>query len=251
MNNVLHYAMNIGEQMLMSGADIRRVEESVTRICYAYNAKRIDVYIITSSIVATIYNEDGSTYTQTRRVKSINTDIERMHLLNDLSRKICKEKLSFAEIDKELENIQHCKHYNLIVECLAYAMIATAFTLFFGGNIIEAIVSCVVGISCCFSALIAKKTSMGRLFSKFFCSFVSAIIAFIAVKLNFIDVVDKIIIGNIMVLIPGIGITNALKDLLSGDSVAGFFKTVEAILMGLSIAAGYIVVALIIGGVIK
>ena len=99
MNKVLHYAMNIGEQMLLCGADVHRVEECISRICYAFDADRIDVFIITSSMVATIYCKDGSTYTQTRRITNVDTDIEKLHLLNDLSRKICSEHLSFKEID--------------------------------------------------------------------------------------------------------------------------------------------------------
>lgn len=248
MNKVLHYAMNIGEQMLLCGADVHRVEECISRICYAFDADRIDVFIITSSMVATIYCKDGSTYTQTRRITNVDTDIEKLHLLNNLSRKICSEHLSFNEIDKEMELIQKRKKYNLFTEFLAYAIIACSFTLFFGGTVIESIVSFFVGIFCRFVALIAEKSNMSRLFSKFFCSFVSTVLVFTAIKIGIIKVADSVIIGNIMVLVPGIGITNALKDLLSGDNIAGVFRTVEAILYGLAIASGYFVAVFLFGG---
>ena len=64
MTKLFNYAMDIGEQMLLSGAEVHRVEESISLICYAFGAKRVDVFIITSSMVVTIQTLDGETYTQ-------------------------------------------------------------------------------------------------------------------------------------------------------------------------------------------
>ena len=59
--------------------------------------------------------------------------------------------------------------------------------------------------------------------------------------------VDKVIIGNIMSLVPGIGLTNALRDLFTGDSIAGLLRSIEAVLTALAIAAGYFLVT-VLGG---
>ena len=71
--------------------------------------------------------------------------------------------------------------------------------------------------------------------------------AFVAVKIGWISSVDMIIIGNIMSLIPGIGLTNALRDLFTGDSISGLLRLIEAALIALSIAAGYFLVAFLGG----
>ena len=62
--------------------------------------------------------------------------------------------------------------------------------------------------------------------------------------------IDSVIIGNIMTLIPGVGLTNAFRDLFTGDSMTGILRTVEAVLMALAIAAGYIIVAAFGGAVL-
>lgn len=54
MNNFLNCVMDNGEQMLVCGAEVHRVEDSVERMCYALGVKRIDVFIITSSMVVTV-----------------------------------------------------------------------------------------------------------------------------------------------------------------------------------------------------
>ena len=59
---------------------------------------------------------------------------------------------------------------------------------------------------------------------------------------------DKVIIGNIMLLIPGVGLTNALRDLLVGDNIAGLIRLIEAVIMALAIAAGYFLFVFLVGG---
>ena len=249
MKEALICAMDIGEQMLVCGAEIHRVEDSIERMCYALGAKRIDVFIITSSMVVTVHDENGNAYTQTRRVHTSGTDIEKLHRLNELSREICRKSLSVEQIRTKFDTVMRTKCYPFWAECIAYAVIAGAFTLFFGGNWIEAIVSLIVGGVVRFVVLLADKSAMNKIFAKFLCCFVATALAFIAVRINVIQSVDMIIIGNIMTLIPGIGLTNALRDLFTGDSISGLLRSIEAVLIALAISAGYFLCAFIAGGV--
>lgn len=247
MEKLLACAMDIGEEMLVSGAEVHRVEESVKRMCNSFGVERTDVFIITSSMIVTVYTQDGKSFTQTKRILSSSTDFEKLHLLNNLSRKICSQKLDEKQIRQELENIANRKTYPFWLECLSYSVIAGAFTLFFGGNLTEMAVSLVIGAVVRFSILFSDKTINNKVFSKFLSSVIATILAFAAVKIGIIQNVDKVIIGNIMSLIPGIGLTNALRDLFTGDSIAGILRTIEAVLIALAIAVGYFFVA-VIGG---
>jgi len=95
--------------------------------------------------------------------------------------------------------------------------------------------------------LFSDKIISNKIFGKFFSAVVATFLAFSAVKLGWVANVDRIIIGNIMTLIPGIGLTNALRDLFTGDSIAGLLRSIEAVLTALAIAAGYFLVA-VLGG---
>ena len=95
---------------------------------------------------------------------------------------------------------------------------------------------------------LVEKTVRNKVFSKFVCSFLASILAFASVKCGLAPAIDKIIIGNIMSLIPGIGFTNALRDLFTGDNVAGVVRSIEAVLMALAIGAGYFVFVCVTGG---
>ncbi len=239
-------AMDIGEKMLIHGAEVHRVEESIKRMCLAFGAERVDVFIITSSMVVTVFDGD-KTYTQTRRITKSATDYEKIHILNNLARKICKENMSAEQICEEFGKANESRKYPFWLECVCYAVIAAAFTLFFGGNIFESVISLVIGAIVRFGIWFCEKAIKGKIFSKFFSAVIATLLAFIFVKIGVILDVDKVIIGNIMTLIPGIGLTNALRDLFTGDSIAGILRSVEAVLTALAIAAGYFLVA-ILGG---
>jgi uncharacterized membrane protein YjjP (DUF1212 family) len=250
MKKFLDLVMDIGEQMLISGAEVHRVEESIKRMCNSKGAKRVDVFIITSSMIVTVFDNEDKSYTQTRRIISSTTDFEKLHKLNQLSRKICEGIITYEEIKTEFNSALNCKTYNFFCESLCCAIIAGAFTIFFGGNTVEMVVSFIVGLLVSIGNFLCNKAVTNKIFSKFFGSLLVTMFAFSAVKFGFVDSADNVIIGNIMTLIPGIGLTNALRDLFIGDSIAGLLRTIEAVLLALGIAAGYFLVTIFVGGIV-
>lgn len=50
--------------------------------------------------------------------------------------------------------------------------------------------------------------------------------------------VDKIIIGALMLLVPGVAVTNSMRDIIAGDLIAGLMKMVEALMVATAIAIG-------------
>ena len=242
---VFNCIMDIGEQMLISGAEVHRVEESINRMCYSFGAKRVDVFIITSSMVVTVYKDDGTTFTQTRRITSSKINIERLHQLNNLSRMICQGEISADEIKNKLNEAVSCKKFPRWLQFISSSVIAGAFTLFFGGNYLESIISLLVAAVVWICVFFTDKIIPQKTFSKFFASAIATLLAFLVVHIGWINSMDKVIIGNIMTLIPGIGLTNAIRDLFVGDSIAGILRLTDAMLTALAIAAGYYLIAVL------
>ncbi len=247
---LLCLAVELGEKLLLSGAEVSRVEESLTRICAAYGAKRCDVYCTTSSIIVSVEQQNGHVITQTRRIASVSTDIEKLDCLNNISRYIASEKPSAEVVKERLAEADAIKHYHPTLIIFCYALIAGAFTLFFGAKtFLEIIFSFLIGGFIGIINMYGEKFGLQKLVLKFLCSFCACILAFLAAKLPIIPTVDKIIIGNVMSLIPGIGLTNAMRDLFTGDVNTGILRSIDALLLGVAIAAGYILSAFLMGGV--
>lgn len=238
-NKVLHCAMTIGEQLLMSGAEVRRVEDTIRRICMAYGATRADVFSITSSIVTTMFIGEFESVTQTRRISGMKNDLNRLDQLNQLSRWICAERPDPQAILKQIERIDAQPGYAFPAQLLIYALICGAFCAFFGGNAADMAASALIGILLkCLESLILR-ASVNALFTALLCSCAGGFLAHGAVALGLGAHVDMISIGNIMLFIPGIAFTNSLRDMFSGDIITGLIRFSESILMAIIVALGF------------
>ena len=245
---LLTCALDIGEQMLLSGAEIGRVEDSIRLICTAYGCLRTDVFTITSSIVVSVQDTQGDYHTQSRRITGGKTDLDRLDRLNTLSRKICAHKPPWESVQAELKEILARPAYPFRLEMLASAVIAGAFAIFFGGSPADGAVAAVLGGLLHVTVSLLRMARMNQILTNVAASFLISAAAITAVKLGLGQDPNEIIIGNIMLLIPGIALTNSLRDMISGDIISGLLRFLDAILMAVAIAAGYILAARMLGG---
>ncbi|MBQ6706625.1 MAG: threonine/serine exporter family protein [Clostridia bacterium] len=247
---VLSCILEILKMMIESGAEIYRVEESAIRMFKARGAKKVDVYATTSNIIVSIETSDGVIKTHTRRIGSITTDIERIHKLNALARDISSGQLTLYQIKQRIHTIQVAPTYSRFVTILFYGVIAGAFYLFFNGrNWVEFLCSFGIGLVTGVLSKAADHIRINKFWIKFICSFIACMIAFSLRRFGVIESIDYIIIANIMTLIPGIGLTNSLRDLFVGDSISGILRLIEAMMLALAIACGYIITSFVFGGV--
>ena len=50
---------------------------------------------------------------------------------------------------------------------------------------------------------------------------------------------ELVSIGNIMLFIPGLAFTNSIRDIFTGDTIAGVLKLLESLLCAVVIAVGF------------
>ena len=245
---LLTCALDIGEQMLISGAEIGRVEDSIRLICTAYGCCRTDVFTITSSIVVSIEDKDRHFFTQTRRITGGHTDLTKMDKLNALSREICRKTPDYIFVQNAIDEICFAKPLPLWVEVASSALIAGAFAVFFGGNLWDGLVAFILGAALRCITYLLQRARMNQIFVNVVTAFLISLFAILSVRSGIGCDPNKIIIGNIMLLIPGIALTNSLRDMISGDIMSGMLRFFDAILVAGAIAAGYILAAKLLGG---
>ena len=243
-------AMDIGEQMLLSGAEIGRVEDSIKLICTAYGCRRADVFSITSCIIVSIESSDGVHITQSRRIVSGSTDLTRLDRLNNLSRELCRTRPGFDYARAQLRHICNQKRFPLWAEALSSALIAFSFALFFGGSLPDGLAAAPLGFLIRYTTWALEKAGLNQVFINVATTFLYSSASIGMVRLGFGQDPNKMIIGFIMLLIPGIALTNSLRDMISGDIMSGLLRFLGAVLVAAAIAAGYILAAGMMGGVL-
>lgn len=109
-NRLLHLLLDMGEMLLASGAEINRVEDTLQRIGRAYGAAKMNVFVITSSIVITMEKTDGELLTHTRRINYTgSTDFTMLEQLNALSRNCCINPIPLEQFHRRLQEIAEPK----------------------------------------------------------------------------------------------------------------------------------------------
>jgi len=237
---LLCLALDVGEGMLKCGAEISRVEDTIERICKAYGAEHIEVFSIISFIDAAIRMPDGSYSSQIRRIKSTSTNLLLLERYNALSRKICRSKPSLSDIDAELREIRHTRIFKAPVICAASGLAAASFAMFFGGKWNDGLVAFLIGaiIGIIDLRMPPKVNSMAK---TVISSAVATAMAIIFFAIGAASSSHFVIMGAIMLLVPGVAFGTAMRDLLYGDLLAGTLKTLQAILTALMIAFGYMI----------
>ncbi len=240
--------LDIGEVMLTSGAEVNRVEDTIRRIGQAYGFPKVDIFTIINLMVMTVHTKKDRVITQSRRVTSVGVDLEKVAKANALSRSVCASPVPLRELQLRVHDvIYNTKHYGMPVKLFAYALGAAAFTVFFGGGAVDGLVSALSGMMVCLMVTAGAKLKIHPIISTLMSSFLMSMLIAGLVMLGAGQSFDKIVIGNIMLLIPGLALTTSIRDIITGDTVSGLMGICEALLKAFAIAIGCAATMLITG----
>lgn len=239
---LLEITTQMGSLLIKYGAEIYRVEDSINRIAAAYGfaeeKKRVEVFAIPTSLIITV-NEPGQIpLTQTVRITDRGTNLDRVDKLNNLSRYICMEKPEPAIIKKHIEEICGRKVYGSTVRIISYAVVGATFALFFGGGLWDAVFAGIISAIIYYVSALVGRIKPSVFFQSVICAFITASMAVIISRSGLTDGFDKVIIGASMNLVPGITLTNCMRDFIAGDFLAGMYTLIEAVLTAVGLAVG-------------
>lgn len=234
---LLDTACKLGRGLLENGGEIYRVEESIGFFLSAYGIDNRQIFAIPATIIVTIHT-DSQPITQIERVTSISQNMNKMHKINALCRWACVNTPDTEEINEQLQQINSLPTYSFSSNVIAYGVASGFFSLFWGGNLWDFVISFVAGMATEYCLAFMSKVKSNIFFSNLVSSVIIAMIAVTGVKMGLNCNLDKIIIGAIMTLVPGVAITNIMRDIISGDIITGTTKIAEVLLVATSIAIG-------------
>ncbi|MCM8710451.1 threonine/serine exporter family protein [Clostridium sp. SYSU_GA19001] len=237
-NNVINLASKAGQIILESGGETYRVEETIIRICNAYGLVSAESFVTPTVIMISATDINGRIISHVKRIKTRTVDLEKISRVNDLSRNICPSNLSVDFVNEELRKISETPRYGIKTTLFFSAVGASFFTLLFGGDLNDFIVSFFIGIIIKWLSILLNNININEFFTNALGGAIAAILALVSVELHLATNVDKIIIGSIMLLVPGLAITNAIRDTIAGDLIAGVSRGIEAFLIAIAIAVG-------------
>ena len=246
-DKLLNISVELGCRLMSSGAEIYRVEESVRRLLQAYGLDSPEVFAIPNCVIVSIATPEGHPITRMRRIAGHGTDIELLERCNDLCRRLCVQTPPLEEA-QGLLNALPGRSYAPRQVLLGYGIAPAFFSPLFGGGVGDTLSALMGGLAVGFCLLYAGRfIGSNSFFRTANCSAVASLVSLLLVRLGMARCVDTVTISVLMVLVPGVALTNAMREIMAGDIISGLSRAADSILTAAAIAIGT-AVGLAIGG---
>lgn len=239
-HGLLNLAVDLGCRMMESGGEIYRVEDSVLRLMRAYGAQDAQIFAIPGSITVSLTAENGEPITRLCRVDAHSTDLDCLELCNALCRDWCDQTPPVEQARKELADLCHRRpRFRPVAVMLGHFLIGAFFTPFFGGTFMDALCGGLCGLAIHFAnRWLAPLAGPNVFFRTLLAATASSLLAQLLVLAGLGQQIDTITIGALMILVPGVSLTTAMREVMAGDLVSGVSRTAESILSATAIALG-------------
>lgn len=238
LKGLLIMALMAGRIMLRNGAETYRVEDTILRLCRSrMNIKYAEAFVTPTGIFITLeYKDEVLSYTY--RIKSRYIDLNKVALVNEFSRKFVMSEMTTEEGTSILKEIEKKKPYSLPVQLLFGGLGGSFFSLLSGGALLDLISTFITSLTLVGIFHYLYKVNLSFFLRNFIGGMVATILSIFFVEIGIGQDLNKIIIGTIIILVPGVSITNAIRDSITEDFLSGISRGMEALIIALSIAFG-------------
>lgn len=262
----LELVTRIGEVLLKNGGEIFRVQQTMQLVAKAYGIPGFQVYVLANGLFVSM-QEEGRTITrpvesgdaagqehlfgqehlasqarlasQVRYVPLSSVHLGRVAAVNNLSREIVAQKYTVEEASQKIEQIDKLPFTSNAVQTLMSGLGAGAFCILFGGSLLDSAAAFLSGLVLWIFVLFLTARGANKIMVNILASaLVTAMGVLFFHLFSFGDSMDMIVIGSIVPLLPGVPLTNSIRDYLNGDYLSGTIRMIDAVLVACCIALG-------------
>ncbi len=237
-DTLLDLVAELGYNLAMAGAETFRIEDSINRILATYGIES-EVFAIPNCMTISIHTADGKSATRIKRIGFHGNDLDSVEKYNSLSRRICAEKPEPEVAIEWLKEVNASRiSYKLPLVILGHILGAAGFCIFFGGSLLDALCAGLCGALIGLTDRFFVRFETNQFFRTIASAFIMTIVAYITAILGIAENIDAVIIGPLMILVPGLIFTNAMRDIIFGDTNSGINRIVQVLLIAAAIALG-------------
>lgn len=233
---ILRIALYAGEILLKNGAEIYRVEETIEKICQSKQLVYVSSFVTPTGIFVSDDRFDGIAFL--KRIKHRTINLNKISEVNHFAREFVCGNIDIEIALIELEKIDFQKKYNQLLVIFFSGIASSFFTLLFGAGLYDFVLTFFISMIAILAYQKIEILSETTFLANTTSGAIIALLALIFRDIGVVNSIDIIIISSIMPLVPGVALTNGLRDFISGDLIAGSTRVAEAILIAISIAVG-------------
>ena len=237
-NLLLKFALDAGELMLSSGGETHRVQDTMHRILSVSHSTGVEALAMSTFLIVSIPSKKAGSLTLTRGVYSRSVNFGKICSVNEISRAFVSGQITLKQAAKRLEEISHTSAYRPIWRVISFGVASGGFTLVLNGAWIDAMAAFVFGIFIGILLNVSGKAKLPNFFTCLVGGFIAGAGSIIFKRFMPTAGIDMIIIGSITPMLPGMTMTNSIRDIMEGHYISGTSKLAEALLTAFAIAGG-------------
>ena len=232
---IIELACKAGKIMLENGGEIYRVEQTMASVCVAYGIPDCESFA-TPTVIMLSAKVDDEPYCRMMRIAERNINLHKVAEVNDFSRKQPMENAL-----QELERIEKSTPYPFWVRVLASGIGVAAFTIIFGGGLFaygDIVGGLVLGALARLIVTALQKKRAGDFIVNLVGGATAALGGWLFSQIGLGSDPWIVTVAAMMLLVPGLLFTNALRDIAAGDLVSGGSRGMEALSVAAALACG-------------
>ncbi len=252
---VVEMATEAGRILLKNGAEIFRVEETITRICHRFHIEKVDVFTLSHAIFVSAEDKKGQAYTRVKSVPLSSTHLGIVAEVNDLSRQITGGYVTVEEARQRLKRIEMIPAEREWKQIFAAGLSSGCFGILLGGTALEGALAFVIGCILYVWIVLAGRGNISKIISTIVGGIIITAMAILFQQMPIFTGIrlGAMISGAIMPLVPGVAFVNAIRDIADNDFLSGTVKMINAIMVFVYIAIGVAITLVVcnnwIGGI--
>ena len=234
---VLELAGHAGVLLLANGAEIFRVQETMIRLLRAFGVTNSNVYVISNGIFATVNEGSAQALSLVRHVPLGSVNLGRIDRVNQISRSVCAGEMGLDAAQEALDRAKTFMPEPPAMQVLASALGAAAFCCLFGGTILDGAAAFAVGAALQLALFALQRHSRGfmlYILGSALVTLLSGAQAWLFPALDF----NRVVIGGIIPLVPGVSFTTSIREFFNGDYLSGVIHLIAAVLTAVCVALG-------------
>ena len=235
---VLDLVSSMGETLLLNGAEIACVQTTMEMVAKTYGKEGIDVFAISNGIFVTLRHEDKTRCTQIKHVPLASSNLGKVAMINQLSREIVEHHLPLDDALQKMNEILKAPAIPFWLEMAACAIGAASFCYLFGGNLFDSLAALFIGIILCICQFYIRRAKLSKMIQTVLGSGIVTLSALLLSRMIPGIDMDKIAIGGLIILVPGVPFTTSIRDFFNGDYLSGTIRLIDAILVAVCMAIG-------------
>lgn len=238
LEDVLEFCVELARRMIVSGANLERVQLALECICHAYGLQDVSIFMLSNYISIAAKDTEGQYASRQASIPPAGIHLEHLKKLNRLSYTVVQAKPVSSRLSALLEEASNVKDYEDWIPLAARVCAMSCLSLMFGGGIREIIPVALVTLLMHYIMRILARPGLDRIVTNAVTMWIATVAVILLTYTGISNNVPVILITVSMFVIPGIPLVNAMRNLLCGNEMNGILQAAKVTIETLSLAIG-------------